>query len=109
MLTILCSAVAIPASSALFNQNLIEGLRSLDVPAELKLQLLSDLNDMRKLIPSEYLDSVLEVVVKAINVTFLIGLSCSIICAISVFCIPWKPVVKELEVTDRGKEYTESL
>lgn len=83
-----------PASSALFNQQIIQGFTTLNIPAELKLACLNDIANMRRILPEQYLDAALEVVVRAINLTFVIGLVCSIISVAFILIIPWQPVAK---------------
>lgn len=88
------STITVPASSALFNQKIIQGFESLDIPANLKIACLSDISSMRQILPPDNLDVALAVVVEAINTTFIIGLVCSVISVVFILCIPWKPVTK---------------
>lgn len=59
---------------------------------------------MRRILPPENLDVALDVVVQAINSTFVIGLVCSIVAVVSTLCIPWQPVTKGEEVHKGDKE-----
>lgn len=86
--------ITVPASSALFNQKIIQGFESLDIPANLKIACLSDISSMRRILPPDNLDVALAVVVEAINTTFIIGLVCSVISVVFILCIPWKPVTR---------------
>ncbi|CAN8097829.1 unnamed protein product [Discula destructiva] len=98
------STITVPASSALFNHQIIQGFQGLDIPPLMKLQILKDITSMRKILPLEFLDMALDVVVRAVNLTFIIGLTCSIICVLIILCVPWKPVVSKSSIVPDGGE-----
>lgn len=104
ILTSVSSTITVPASSALFNQQIIKGFESLDIPPELKIACLSDISSMRSILPADNLDVALAVVVDAINSTFVIGLVCSVISVVFIFCIPWKPVTRGEDENHTEKE-----
>lgn len=95
MLTSESSTITIPASSALFNHHIIQGFLDLDMPLLLKVEVTRDITSMRRILPPEYLGPAFSVVVGAINLTFIIGLTCSSICIVLIFCIPWQPVARK--------------
>ena len=80
-------------SSTIFNRVLRHQVESLDIPLLLKALVLSDPTKVQSVVPAEYRQIILEVLVYSIRKAFLFGIVCSIICAISFCFVPWAPLI----------------
>jgi hypothetical protein len=77
-------------------------MESLDIPLILKALVLSDPTKVQSVVPAEYRQITLEVLVYSIRKTFLFGIVCSIICAISFYFVPWAPLISSPQVQQGG-------
>jgi hypothetical protein len=79
-------------SSTIFNRILRQQVELLDIPLLLKALVLSDPTKVRSVVPAEYRQIILDVLVYSIRKAFLFGIICSVVCAISFYFVPWAPL-----------------
>jgi hypothetical protein len=89
---ILFRTISLPVSSTIFNRILRQQVLSLDIPLLLKALVLSDPTKVQSVVPAEYRQIILDVLVYSIRKAFLFGIICSIVCAISFYFVPWAPL-----------------
>jgi hypothetical protein len=68
----------------------------------LKELVLSDPIKAQSVTPAEYRQIILEVLVYSIRKAFLLGIICSILCAISFYLVPWLPLISSPEAHQGG-------
>lgn len=92
--------ISLPVSSTIFNRTLTHKVESLQISLLLKALILSDPTKVHEVVPAEVLPVVLEALVVSIRQTFLFGLCCSIVCAISFYLVPWLPLIALQEASE---------
>jgi hypothetical protein len=97
--------ISLPVSSTIFNRTLTNKVESLPISLLLKAVILSDPTKVHLVVPAEVLPVVLDALVASIQKTFLFGLCCSIVCAISFYLVPWLPLIALQETSEtRGSD-----
>ena len=94
------STISLPVSSTIFNRTLTNKVELLQIPLLLKAVILSDPTKVHEVVPAEALPVVLDALVASIRETFLFGLCCSIVCAISFYLVPWLPLIALQETSE---------
>ncbi|CZR50329.1 uncharacterized protein PAC_00201 [Phialocephala subalpina] len=96
-LTLFCSllgsTVSVPVSSTIFNRVIATQIMALDLPLVVKAAVLSDPTKAHEVVPIEYLPIVVDALVVSLKNTFIFGLSCSLICAVAFYLVPWTPLM----------------
>lgn len=94
LLTMVCQyrSIAVPVSSALFNRAFRTGLIALDIPPAVKIIAAESITAINQIVPAEYLEQILDLLVSSLQNVFLFGLGCAIAAAVTAFAVPWKSV-----------------
>lgn len=100
--SLLGSTISLPVSSTIFNRILRYQVEPLDIPLLLKELVLSDPTKAQSVVPAEYRQIILEVLVYSIRKAFLLGIVCSILCALSFYLVPWLPLISSPEAQQGG-------
>ncbi|KAH8589520.1 major facilitator superfamily domain-containing protein [Bisporella sp. PMI_857] len=106
--SLLGSTISLPVSSTIFNRILRMRVESLDIPLIFKRLIILDPATVREFIPTEYQQIALEALVYSIRRTFLFGLTCSIVCAVSFYLVPWIPIMSVSGERQRGSGVPDS-
>jgi hypothetical protein len=94
--------ISLPVSSTIFNRILRHQVEPLDIPLLLKELVLSDPTTAQSVVPAEYRQIILESLVYSIRKAFLLGIVCSILCALSFYLVPWLPLTSSPEAQQGG-------
>ncbi len=87
--------MSLPISSTIFNRNLLRDTLALNIPLQVKFEVLSDPTKIHLTVPVESLTAVLAVLVESIRKTFLLGMVCAILCALATAFVPFKSLIVE--------------
>ncbi|KAH7417745.1 major facilitator superfamily domain-containing protein [Cadophora sp. MPI-SDFR-AT-0126] len=93
--SLLGATLSLPISSTVFNHNLLRETLALDIPLQVKFEVISDPTKIRSTVPAESLPAVVAVLVRSIRKTFLLGMVCAIACALATGLVPFKRLIVE--------------